>query len=301
MSEPVFFNRGAGLTLAEIAALTGAQLPKAVSVDRRVFDIASLERAGPQDATFADAGREDALSRTQAGACFLTSGIAHIVPASVMPLVVSDPYRAFLQVAAKLYPDASRPSSLFEVRGAATTAQIHATARVEAGVTIDPGAVVGPRAEIGSGTVIGPLAFIGPDVRIGRDCVIGVGSCVTNALVGDGVVLHPGCRIGQSAAQISDSGKRPTLGRVILQDKVEVGANSTVDRGEYADTIVGEATVIEGLVRLAGDAMIGRYCKIVAGSVPVTVDPRDFTEPFVDRAKLFAWQVARAQTDRADL
>src|SRR5690606_11473935 len=97
----------------------------------------------------------------------------------------------------KLFPAALRPSSLFSAAGAAPGAVVHSSARLESGVTIDPGAVVGPGAEIGSGTVIAAGAVIGPEVRIGRDCSIGAGASLTHAIVGDRVIVHPGCRIGQ--------------------------------------------------------------------------------------------------------
>src|SRR5439155_7412035 len=118
-------------------------------------------------------------------------------PAHVSILCVAEPYRAFVEVTRTLFPDAMRPSSLFEARGVATGAVVHPTARLEVGVTVDPGVVIGPRAEIGSGTVINAGAAIGPKVRIGRQCAIGANSSIANSLIGDRVIVHPGCAIGQ--------------------------------------------------------------------------------------------------------
>ncbi len=131
-----------------------------------------------------------------------------------------------------------RPSSLYGVSGRATAAHVHHTARLEANVTIDPLAVIGPRAQIGAGTVIAAGAVIGPDVCIGRDCAIGAGSTIVHALIGDRVIIHPGVRIGQDGFGYLPSPrghqKIPQTRRVVIQDDVEIGANTTIDRGAHA-------------------------------------------------------------------
>src|SRR6185369_12206618 len=135
--------------------------------------------------------------------------------------------------------------------GVDSTAVLHSTAQVEIGVTIDPGAVIGPRAAIGTGTVIGATAVVGPDVQIGRDCSVGPGASIMHALIGDNVTLHGGCRIGQDGFRYHPSAKGhvkvPQVGRVIIQDYVEIGANSAVDRGSMGDTVIGEGTKIDNL------------------------------------------------------
>ena len=135
-------------------------------------------------------------------------------------------------------------------------------------MSIDPGAVVGPRAEIGAGTLLQAGAVIGPEVRIGRDCSIGAGCSLMHALLGDNVIVHPGCRIGQDGFGYVMGGgghlKVPQVGRVILQDHVEVGAGTTIDRGANRDTIVGEGTKIDNLVQVGHNVVIGRHCILVA-------------------------------------
>ena len=118
-------------------------------------------------------------------------------PDGMIALVSREPHRDFTAVARKMYSNALQPTSLFDGAGVAPGAFVHPTARIGAGAAVDPGAVIGPRAEIGSGTVIGPGAVIGPKVRIGRDCSIGASSTLTHASLGDRVIIHPGCRIGQ--------------------------------------------------------------------------------------------------------
>src|SRR5262249_35122936 len=116
--------------------------------------------------------------------------------------------------------------------------------------------------------VIGPAVVIGPDVRIGRDCAIGAGVTVSHALIGDRVVLYPGARIGQDGFGYLPSpkghGKIPQIRRVIIQDDVEIGANSTIDRGSVRDTVIGEGTKIDNLVHIAHNVEIGRHCLLAA-------------------------------------
>jgi UDP-3-O-[3-hydroxymyristoyl] glucosamine N-acyltransferase len=269
MSDPRFFRRPSGLTLREIAELTGASPRPGAPPERRVSDVAPLDRAGPEDLAFLDSPRyADELGATHAGICILSERFADRAPARVAVLVVRQPYRAFVEAARALYPDATRPSSLFEAAGAAPGAQVHPSARLEKQVTIDPAAIVGPRAEIGSGTVLQAGAVIGPAVRIGRDCTIGAGCSLTNALIGDRVIIHPGCRIGQDGfGYVMGSGghlKVPQVGRVILQDEVEIGAGTTIDRGANRDTIIGEGTKIDNLVQVGHNVVIGRHCIVVA-------------------------------------
>jgi UDP-3-O-[3-hydroxymyristoyl] glucosamine N-acyltransferase len=135
-------------------------------------------------------------------------------------------------------------------------------------VTIDPGAVIGPRAEVGTGTVIGAGVVVGPKVHIGRDCAIGPNVSIMHALIGDRVIVHPGCRIGQDGfgylMGAAGHVKIPQIGRVIIQDGVEIGANTTIDRGAMSDTVIGEGTKIDNLVQIAHNVQIGRHCVLAS-------------------------------------
>ena len=140
-------------------------------------------------------------------------------------------------------------------------------------MTIDPGAVIGPRAEIGARTVIAAGACIGPDVRIGRDCAIGAGAALINALIGDRVIIHSGARIGHDGYGFTPGPKGlekiPQVGRVIVQDDVEIGTNTTIDRGGIRDTVIGEGSKIDNLVQIGHNVTIGRHC-ILAGHVGIS-------------------------------
>jgi UDP-3-O-[3-hydroxymyristoyl] glucosamine N-acyltransferase len=269
MTDPIFFKRPQGLTVAEIATLTGATLSDPSRGDRLITGVASLDRAGPNDLAFLENLRyADGLAATGAGACLIAERFVKEAPPSLLLLVAREPYQGFVAVIRKLFAGALRPSSLFDAEGVVPGAFVHPKARLEDGVTVEPGAVIGPRAEIGSGTMIGAGAAIGADVRIGRDCSVGAHSSIAYSLIGDRVILHPGCRLGQDGFGyvMSPRGhtKVPQIGRVIIQDDVEIGAGTAIDRGAIRDTVIGEGTKIDNLVQIGHNVSVGRHCIIVA-------------------------------------
>lgn len=269
MSDPQFFPIATSLSFGEVAAISGVSLPEGVDPARLVTGAAALEAAGPGDIAYMDNPKyTDALARTSAGLCLVSARFAARVPDATVALVSPAPYHAFARVLSRFFPDALRPGSVFGAQGVAPGAIVHATARLEANVTVDPGAVIGPGAEIGSGTVIAAHAVIGPQVRIGRDCAIGAGSTLQSTLIGNRVIIHPGVRIGQDGFGFAMSPKGhmkvPQIGRVIIQDDVEIGANSCIDRGASRDTVIGEGTKIDNLVQIGHNCVIGRHCVIVA-------------------------------------
>ena len=269
MSSPVFFRPALEPSLAEVVQWTGATAPEGADLSLTVTGVAPLDLAAPGDLTFLDNPRyAPALAETRAAACLVPARYAAGVPAGTVALVAKEPYRAVAAVAGRIYPEALRPGSLFGTVGVSPSSTVHPEARLEAGVTVDPGAVIGPRAEIGAGTVIGPHAVIGPDVRIGRNCSVGSNATLVHALVGDRVILHAGVRIGQDGFgfAMGPGGhlKVPQIGRVVLQDDVEVGANTAIDRGSNRDTVVGEGTKIDNLVQIGHNVSIGRHCVIVS-------------------------------------
>ena len=264
-----FIKPNCQLTVGEIAALTHAKLRDGDPADRRIGNIAPLDSAGPSDISFLDNSKYlDAFANTRAGTCLIAPRFAASAPRGPALLETRHPYPAFVAVTRKLFSEMLRPSSLFATKGRAASAQVHPTARLEAGVTVDPLAVVGPRAEIGAGTVIGARTVIGPDVCIGRDCAMGSGTTIMHALIGDRVIVHPGVRIGQDGFGYLPSSqghqKIPQIRRVIIQDDVEIGANTTIDRGAMRDTVIGEGTKIDNLVQIGHNCSIGCHCLIVS-------------------------------------
>ena len=269
MGEPVFFRRAGSLSVGEIVELTGAKLLRDFDLAASVDTIAPLDQGVPGTLVFLDNPKyADQVRLTRASACLVSQRYADRVPETTAALVTPEPYAACAKVSARLFPDSMRPGSVFGGSGISPGAYIHPEARLESGVTVDPGAVIGPRAEIGEGSVIGPNAVIGPDVRIGRECSIGPHSTILYALIGDRVIIHPGVRIGQDGFGFAMSArghlKVPQIGRVIVQNDVEIGANTSIDRGANRDTVVGEGTKIDNLVQIGHNVTIGRHCVIVS-------------------------------------
>jgi UDP-3-O-[3-hydroxymyristoyl] glucosamine N-acyltransferase len=264
-----FFPAAAAPTLREIAEWTGATLADEAGAETRIRDVAALDAAGPCELTFLDNPRYlPQLRLSRAAAAFVQPRHKAETPAGCVALVTSQPYRAMAQAMAKLFPTAARPASGFNERGVSAAAHVHPSARLEPGVVVDPGAVIGPEAEIGAGTVIGANAVIGPNVRIGRDGAIGPGATIACALIGDRVIIHPGVHIGQDGFGFAMGPrghlKVPQIGRVVIQDGVEIGAGSTIDRGANRDTIIGEGTMIDNLVQIGHNVVVGRHCVIVS-------------------------------------
>ncbi|GGK26424.1 UDP-3-O-(3-hydroxymyristoyl)glucosamine N-acyltransferase [Salinarimonas ramus] len=269
MPEPLFFPKAAPITLDEIAALAGVPLPEGADPQAAFDEAVPLERAGPRSVAYMDNPLyAEALAETAAGLVLVSKRFAERVPAQALTLVCAEPYRAFAAVLARLHPSAMRPGSCFESVGVSHGALVHPTARIEHGAVIDPGAVIGPHAEIGRGTTVCANAVVGPHCRIGRDCAISAGVTLANALVGNRVILHPGVRMGQDGFGFAmgprGHAKVPQVGRVIVQDDVEIGANTTIDRGSGRDTVIGEGTKIDNLVQIAHNVVIGRHCVIVS-------------------------------------
>lgn len=265
MNHPGFFDIAGPFTLAEIAAATLSEVKgDAASAARTLEGVQPLSEASPRHLSFFENRKYlPQLLETKAGACLVSPQFVDRVPAGTVPLVAKAPYRAFAQALALFYPEAMRSKAA----ASGTEARIAPSAVIEDGVEIEPGAIIGPEARIGRGTRIAAGAVIGYRVAIGRGCYIGPLVSVLHALVGDRVILHAGVRIGQDGFGFA-MGKQghlkvPQIGRVVIQDDVEIGANSTVDRGALKDTIIGEGTKIDNLVQIGHNVIIGRHCVIV--------------------------------------
>jgi UDP-3-O-[3-hydroxymyristoyl] glucosamine N-acyltransferase len=222
-----------------------------------------LALAGPGSvALAAHSSYSDDLKLTSAGAVVVLPSLRELVPAGSVPVIAEKPHELFADLLDWLYPQDTRSI----IRGS-----LGANAQVlEENVTLGANVVLGPGVEIGRNTIIGANTVIGAGVTIGRDCVIASNCTVDCAYLGNKVVLHAGVRIGTEGFGWLDFGqsnrKVPQLGRVIVQDGVEIGANSTIDRGALGDTVIGEGTKIDNLVQIGHNCQIGRFCLIAAMS-----------------------------------
>ncbi|MEO0497569.1 MAG: UDP-3-O-(3-hydroxymyristoyl)glucosamine N-acyltransferase [Pseudomonadota bacterium] len=263
MSDPVFYPAPQPVSVTILAQHLGAELfGDALTL---IDTVAPIDAAGPGAIAFVDKAKyRQALIETKASAVIISSALVSVAPEHISRLVVADPYRAYAQAAAMLYPDSMRPllsgvqSSRFSV---------HEGAHIEQGVVFEPGCVVAAGARIGSGTTIGANSFIGPNSVIGRQCDIGPNAVIQHSIIGDRVIIHPGACIGQDGFGFAPGAshlKVPQLGRVIVQDQVDIGANTTIDRGTTSDTVIGEGTKIDNQVQIGHNCVIGRHCFIVA-------------------------------------
>jgi len=266
MRDTRFFPAPDPLRLAEIAELVGARLVRG-DPDLVIGGAAPLESAGAGDLSFLENPKYvKHLATTRASACFCQPRYVDRVPADVAVLEADSPYRAYSRYLERAYPAALRPLPAFGESG--LSGIVHPDAVLEEGVLVEPGAVVGARAEIGRGTVIASGAVVGEGVAIGRDCSIGPNAVVRHALVGNRVILHSGVAIGQDgfgfAMGAGGHMKVPQVGRVIIQDDVEIGAGTTIDRGANRDTLIGEGTKIDNQVQIGHNVVVGRHCVLVA-------------------------------------
>ncbi len=258
-----FFPQAGPHGLARVAAAAAAVLPAGADPTALLHGVAPLQLAGPAHVSFLDNRRYAALlDATRAGAVIVHPDLAARVPAGSVALVTPAPYLGWARVAALFHPVPPPCPG------------------IAAGAVVDPAAVVDPCAEVGALAVIGAGARIGAHCRIGAGAAIGAGvvlgagcrigthASVSHALLGARVQLGPGVRIGHEgfgfATTASGFETVPQLGRVILEDDVEIGANSTVDRGSAQDTVIGAGSRLDNLVQIGHNVRLGRCCVIVA-------------------------------------
>ncbi|MCS6761986.1 MAG: UDP-3-O-(3-hydroxymyristoyl)glucosamine N-acyltransferase [Candidatus Devosia symbiotica] len=261
------FHRFAGpATVGTIlAALERGDLLAGFAGSDSIIDgVTDLVLAGPGDlALAAHASYTEELRVTGAGIVIVLPALLKAVPEGCLALVSDKPHHLFADFLDYLYPDSTR--------GVIGGGRDDLGEPVfEADVITGPNVVIGKGVEIGRGTIIGANTVIGAGVTIGRNTGIAANCSVDCAHIGNDVVIHPGTRIGTEGFGWLDFGlsnrKLPQLGRVLIQNKVEIGANSTIDRGALGDTMIGEGTKIDNLVQIGHNCRIGRNCLIAAMS-----------------------------------
>jgi len=255
-----FFSRSGPHPLAVVAQAACGAAPE---LDLLIEGMAPLQVAGPNEVSFLDNRRlASALKKTLAGAVIVHPDMQAWVPAATVSILTTEPHVGWAHVAALFHPVPP------------VVPGIHPSAIVAEDAMVDPSTEVGPMcvieagAEIGPGCRIGPCAVIGSGVIIGRDCRIGAHASLSYALLGARVYVYPGARIGQEGFgfALTKSGflTAPQLGRVVLEDDVEVGANTTIDRGSARDTVIGAGSRLDNLVQIGHNVVLGRCCIIVA-------------------------------------
>lgn len=273
MTFPTFFAPVRAFTVAEIATVAGAKLMRPALAGRKVERIAPARDSSPESITFVESKHRAVLSSLSASAVFVKSDLAGDVPEGIATLVVDHPQTSFAAIARLMYPSAARPEGVTGEKGISPSAHVSRSAKLEADVTVEAGAVIGAGAAIGSGSTIAANAVVGAGCQIGRGSYVGPSATVLHCYTGNRVIIHAGARIGQDGFGYvpgpTGPEKFPQIGRVILQDNVEIGANTTIDRGAMADTVIGDGTKIDNLVQIGHNVRIGRAC-IVAGQCGIS-------------------------------
>lgn len=264
MADPRFYRNHGPLTLAEILSVTGATLcQNQETTDLSFQDVQTLTAATSADISFFHNPKylED-LKATQAGLVFLKPEAAEGLETSALLAVTPSPYRAFAVTAALFYRTLLRDQFESDAGTISPQASISPEVHIEAGAVIKAGAEIGPH------TYIGANAVIGKGVKIGSHCFVDAHVTISHSLIGDRVVIAPGARIGQDGFGffMDERGhvSVPQLGRVIIEDDVQVGANTTIDRGGLEDTIIGQGSRLDNLVQIAHGVRMGRHCVIVS-------------------------------------
>jgi len=263
MADRRFFTVAGPFRLGQLAEMTGSALSDAARADAVVSDVAPLETAEKIHLSFLDNKKYvDAFKASRAGACFTRPELAGLAPAGMACLINKNPYKAYALAAAAFYPSPALRASR------ADTAVIDGSATIGADCVIEDGVIIGANVRIGNRCRIQAQAVIRDGVEIGDDCDIGPQTYVTHALIAARVRLHPGARIGRPGFgfAIDPAGYVgvPQLGRVIIESDVEIGANTTIDRGAGPDTVIGQGTRIDNLVQIGHNVKLGRHCIVVA-------------------------------------
>jgi UDP-3-O-[3-hydroxymyristoyl] glucosamine N-acyltransferase len=263
MADPRFFTVAGPFALKDLAQIAQASLAPGADPNALIRDVAPLEAAGPGELSFLDNRKyADAFAKSRAGACCVRPEDAKDAPAGMALLVTPLPYKAYALAAQAFYP-AAKGAGLVS-----PAAHVDPTAQIGHGTDIAPGAVVLEGARIGRRCRVGANAVIGAGVEIGDDTEVGPNASLTHCLIGSRVLIYPGVRIGQDGFGFAIDPKGhvrvPQLGRVLVEDDVEIGANSTIDRGAGPDTVIGRGTMIDNLVQIGHNVTLGPGCVIIA-------------------------------------
>ena len=267
-ADPRFFHRTGPHPFAAVAAAARTAAVTTADGDGVVqgpliHGVAPLQTAGPDEVSFLD-NRQYAplLDATRAGAVIVHPAMAGRVPSGTVPIVTDEPYLAWARVAALFHP---QPPVL---PGIHSTAVVDASAQVDPSAEIGAFAFIGARAELGPSCRIGPGAVVGEAVQMGPHCRVGAQASISHAVLGARVYVYPGARIGQEGFgfAVGPAGfvTVPQLGRVVLEDDVEVGANSCIDRGSTQDTVIGAGSRLDNLVQIGHNVRLGRCCIVVS-------------------------------------
>ena len=263
MVDKSFYKAKENVTLADVAKVTSAVLSDAGKADEKIADIATMASAGADDICFFyDRKSKEKAAEIKAKACVTTADLAQFVPQNVIVLTCENPKLAFVALNEYMYAE-KKPES-----GIHPTAQIAESAKIGENCFVGAYAVIAENVIIGDDCIVEPHAVIEHNCRIGNNCRIGSGAYIAYAHIGHHCFIYSGARIGCDGFGFQlmngQHHRIPQLGRVIIGNDVEIGANACVDRGALDDTVIGDGTRIDNLVQIAHNDKLGHGCVIVS-------------------------------------
>ncbi|MCL4147035.1 UNVERIFIED_CONTAM: hypothetical protein GTU68_065909 [Idotea baltica] len=248
-------------TLKDLAELCGCVLYNKDDADIKISGVNTLNNAGAGDLSFLTNSKyKDDFISTSATACIVGEGSIESSPKGVALLVSETPYVSYAIAASKIFEGYDVDD--FEDELISSSAKIGKNCKVSKNCEIAAGA------EIGDGVQIHNFVRIGKNVKIGSGTVVKSGAVITHSIIGSNCLIHPGAAIGQDGFGFAPGPKGvikvPQLGGVKIGDNVEIGANTTIDRGALEDTMIGSHTKIDNLVQLGHNVKVGGFCFLAA-------------------------------------
>jgi UDP-3-O-[3-hydroxymyristoyl] glucosamine N-acyltransferase len=261
MADPRFHKKSLPVTLKALADIVSCEVRGSSEVI--IEDVASLDGAEQNHVSFLDNVKyKDSFKNTKAGACIVSEKMANFAPDGCSLIISETPYKSYALIAQYFYPENYPDPQISD------KAIIHDTVKIADGCVIEAGAVIARGVKLGKGSWVEANAVIHSNVEIGQKCRVGANATISHSIIGDHTRIYPGARIGQDGFgfAIDPAGhvKVPQLGRVIIGDHVEIGANSCIDRGAGPDTIIGDGSWIDNCVQIGHNVKIGKGCVIVA-------------------------------------
>ena len=263
MVDTNFYNAKENVTLAQVAEVTSAVLADNSKANEVITSIGTMSNAGAEDICFFyDRKSKEKASEIKAKACITTEELKSFVPENVAVLISANPKEAFIKLNEFMY------SEKMPKAGIDPSAKIAASAHIGEGCFIGAHVVIEENVIIGDNCIIEPNVVIAHDCKIGNHCRIGNNASIAYSIIGHHCYIYSGARIGSDGFGFQfmngQHHRIPQLGRVIIGNDVEIGANTCIDRGALDDTIIGDGCRIDNLVQIAHNDKLGMGCVIVA-------------------------------------
>lgn len=267
MADTRFFQKTGPFPLTDLAHLCHAELHIPTDIQSPLItDVRPLNIATDTDiACYHNTKYVQELQETKAAACLIHPDNIHQAPKNLILLITPRPYRSYGKLLSHFHPDTQNNTHETTI---APTAIISPSAKIGSKCFIDNYTIIGDNVEIGDGTSVGPHTVIDRGVKIGKSGQISSHVTISHSLIGNQVIIKTGAKIGQKGFgfDMDDQGHVPIpqLGRVLIGDHVEIGSNTTIDRGSNADTEIGNGCRIDNLVQIAHNVILGENCILVA-------------------------------------